>query len=106
MTRRRLRGFKDRSFEELDEAGLCECGAWLDEHPPLPKPLPWQHGRPCARAAEGQYAAGSSFLSRRKRGPDLVQRTRVSRATNGLGHGVPDRAKEQAQFAARRRGRA
>lgn len=27
----------------------CECGQWADgRHPPLPKPLPWAHGRPCA----------------------------------------------------------
>ena len=28
------------SWEELEERGLCDCGAPLDGHPPLPKPKP------------------------------------------------------------------
>jgi hypothetical protein len=32
-------------------AGLCDCGAPLADHPPLPRPLPWEHGRPCAKTS-------------------------------------------------------
>ena len=43
------------TIDELRALGLreswptvCECGVPLDVHPPLPKPLDWSHGRPCA----------------------------------------------------------
>jgi hypothetical protein len=36
---------------ELDPT-LCECGRKLDGHPPLGKPTPWEHGRPCGKAVE------------------------------------------------------
>lgn len=39
---------RSMSWAELDAAGLCDCGDPLDGHPPLPAPLPWGHGRPCA----------------------------------------------------------
>lgn len=29
----------------------CECGTALSDHPSLPQPLPWSHGRPCAKTA-------------------------------------------------------
>lgn len=39
------------SWEELEAAGLCECGQALDDHPSLAKPLPWSYGRPCSKTA-------------------------------------------------------
>lgn len=38
-------------FEAAEAAGRCECGASLDDHPPIPDPLPWDYGRPCAKTA-------------------------------------------------------
>lgn len=52
---------------ELDDT-ICDCGAPLEGHPPLPAPKPWERGRPCNRRARGQMASGSSFLERRPRG--------------------------------------
>lgn len=39
------------SWEELEAAGLCDCGGPLKGHPPLAKPLPLSHGRPCSWSA-------------------------------------------------------
>lgn len=39
------------TFDELLEAGFCDCGRVLEGHPPLDPPKPWSHGRPCARSA-------------------------------------------------------
>ncbi len=38
-------------FDTAEAAGLCECGQALDTHPPLPKPRPWEYGRPCSKTA-------------------------------------------------------
>ena len=38
------------SWDEREALGLCECGQRLDDHDPLPKPLPWSYGRPCSRS--------------------------------------------------------
>jgi hypothetical protein len=35
--------------EEIEAGVRCECGTLVDRHPPLPRPLPWNHGRPCSR---------------------------------------------------------
>jgi hypothetical protein len=43
--RRRIRD----EWDELVAAGLCECRRPLKGHPPLPRPLPIGHGRPCSR---------------------------------------------------------
>lgn len=52
MSKAILRAAKiDRLRAELPER--CECGVRLDVHPPLPRPLPWSHGRPCGREREG-----------------------------------------------------
>jgi len=37
--------------EEIETGLRCECGVMVDVHPPLAKPLPWAHGRPCDRPA-------------------------------------------------------
>jgi hypothetical protein len=36
-------------FDALLAAGVCDCGQPLEGHPPLPRPLPWGHGRPCSK---------------------------------------------------------
>lgn len=41
--------YVDYDFDALLAAGVCECGVPLDDHPPLPKPKPWDAGRPCAK---------------------------------------------------------
>jgi DNA-binding CsgD family transcriptional regulator len=38
-------------FEAAEAEGRCECGASLDDHPPIPAPLPWDYGRPCAKTS-------------------------------------------------------
>lgn len=30
---------------------ICECGVLIAVHPPLPKPRPWELGRPCGKSA-------------------------------------------------------
>lgn len=40
-----------RSLEEMLALGICDCGARLDNHPPLPQPKPLDHGRPCSRGS-------------------------------------------------------
>jgi hypothetical protein len=41
---------KARILRAIDLDGpVCECGLAIAGHPPLPKPLPWAHGRPCSR---------------------------------------------------------
>ena len=47
ISRRRL----DRmTYDELEQLGLDDCGRPLEGHPPLERPLAWQHGRPCSRS--------------------------------------------------------
>jgi len=45
-------------WDELVAAGLCECLRPLEGHPPLPRPLPLGHGRPCDRNLK--FPSGSS----------------------------------------------
>jgi hypothetical protein len=43
---------KARILRAIDlEGPTCECGVAIAVHPPLPKPLPWGHGRPCSRTS-------------------------------------------------------
>lgn len=43
------------SYEELEAAGIDDCGLPLEGHPPLPRPKPWHHGRPCDRVVSGPF---------------------------------------------------
>jgi hypothetical protein len=38
-------------YAAAEAAGRCECGQKLATHAPLPAPLPWSHGRPCAKTS-------------------------------------------------------
>lgn len=52
----------------------CECGTLLSRHPPLPKPKPWDVGRPCGRPADfRRYADGTN------RDPDEVRKAEERR---------------------------
>jgi len=45
-----VRDATDDERENLHRPPIrCECGVSLAVHPPLPRPLPWSHGRPCSR---------------------------------------------------------
>jgi len=46
-----------RSLEEMLALGICDCGARLDDHPPLKQPKPLDYGRPCSRAG-GSFSIG------------------------------------------------
>jgi hypothetical protein len=49
----RIRAATEDEREALGRAPVvCECGVALRVHPPLPRPLPWGHGRPCDRPVD------------------------------------------------------
>jgi hypothetical protein len=49
--------------EEIEAGVRCECGILVDRHPPLAPPLPWGHGRPCARDLTNVPGFGMSTRS-------------------------------------------
>jgi hypothetical protein len=69
-------------YAAAEAAGRCECGVPLEGHPPLPKPLPWAHGRPCGRLVDGRryrdgrrrHVTGQAFVF----GSKATERARAS----------------------------
>lgn len=53
------------SFDELLEAGICDCGQRLEGHPDLPPARPWGEGRPCS--VNARYAAQAEISRRHER---------------------------------------
>lgn len=45
-------------LEAMLAAGRCDCGAPLDDHPPLPRIRAWAEGRPCSRPVGWTLSSG------------------------------------------------
>lgn len=63
MNRGRGRPSRATILAEIDAGERCECGILVDRHPPLPAPLPWEHGRPCGRLDPGGFARRRGLTS-------------------------------------------
>jgi len=71
----RIRRASLAELEPTDPDERCDCGVLLAVHPPLPKPLPWEHGRPCSRPVpdgktwDGRDAGNRAGVPRGPYGP-------------------------------------